>query len=72
MVTLLAVFGTRALGSLLKIQHFLPSGLVVEAEMLAAAPSIRLWGTLAITIAAVVVLVCLTMIRLTKLELTRG
>ncbi len=72
MVTLLVVFSTRGIGSLFNIQRYLPSGLLVEAEMLAASPSVFLWGTLATTLALVIVLVCLTVIRLSNLELTRG
>jgi len=72
LLTLLTVFITRALGSMLQIHRYLPSGLLVEAEMLALAPSPMLWGSLSATLALIVVLLCLSMIRLSNLELTRG
>ena len=72
MLTLLAAYGTRILGSVFSLHRYLPSGLLEEAELLAAAPSPTLWGSLASTLALVVVLYGLTIIRLTNLELTRG
>ena len=72
MVTLLAVYGTRVIGSVFDLHRFLPSGLLVEAELLAAAPSYMVWGSISATIAIIVVLISFTVIRLTNLELTRG
>ena len=72
MLTLLAAYGTRVLGSIFNLHRYLPSGLLVEAELLAAAPSPALWGSLASTLALVVVLYGFTIFRLTNLELTRG
>jgi ABC-2 type transport system permease protein len=72
LLTLLTVFLTRAVGSMLHLHRYLPSGLLVEAEMLAASPSPLLWGSLSSSLALIVVLLCLTMIRLSRLELTRG
>jgi ABC-2 type transport system permease protein len=72
MLTLLAAYGTRILGSIFNLNRYLPSGLLVEAEMLAAAPSPFLWGSLASTLALVIVLLGFTIIRLTNIELTRG
>ena len=72
MLTLLAAYGTRVLGSLFQVNRYLPSGLLVEAELLAAAPSPFLWGSLASTLALIVVLFGFTIIRLSNLELTRG
>ena len=72
LLTLLTVFITRAVGGMLHLHRYLPSGLLVEAEMLAATPSPMLWGSLSATLALIVVLLCLSMIRLANLELTRG
>lgn len=72
MLTLLAIHGTQVMGSIFNLHRYLPSGILVEAELLAAASSPTLWGSLVSTLALVVVLCGLTIIRLTKLELTWG
>ncbi len=72
MLTLLAAYGTRVLGGIFNLHRYLPSGLLVEAELLAVAPSFTLWGSLISTLTIVIVLYGLTIIRLTNLELTRG
>ena len=72
LLTLVPAYGTRILGNLLDIDQYLPSGLLVEAEMLAVIPSSSLVGSLVSTLALVVLLLGFTIVRLTNLELTRG
>jgi hypothetical protein len=71
-LTLIPAYGTRVLGNLFDINRYLPSGLLVEAEMLAVIPSYFLVGSLVSTLALVILLLGFTHIRLTNLELTRG
>ncbi len=72
MLTLLVAYGVRAVGSLLNGHRFLPSGLLVEAEMLAVVPSEFIWGILASSIAMIAVLIGLSIYRMLHLEITRG
>jgi ABC-2 type transport system permease protein len=72
LLTLIPAYGTRVLGNLFDINRYLPSGLLVEAEMLAVIPSYSLVGSLVSTLALVILLLGFTHIRLTNLELTRG
>ena len=73
LLTLLLYYGTRLIGDLFNIHNYLPSGLLIEAELLAAAPSLSLIaGSLATTVAMIIILSSMTVIRLSNLELTRG
>ena len=73
LLTLLLFYGTRLIGDLFNIHNYLPSGLLVEAELLAVAPSTSIIaGSLVTTAALIVILSSLTVIRLSNLELTRG
>jgi len=73
LLTLLLYYGTRLIGDLFNIHNYLPSGLLIEAELLAAAPSLSfIAGSLATTVALIIILSSLTVVRLSSLELTRG
>ncbi|UNC92196.1 hypothetical protein [Candidatus Contubernalis alkaliaceticus] len=69
LLVLIPAYGTRIMGDLLNINRYLPSGLLVEAEMLAVIPSVSWIGSLVSTLAVMVLLIGFTMIRLTKIEL---
>ena len=72
LLVLIPAYGTRIIGDLLDIHRYLPSGLLIEAEMLAVLPAASLIGTILITLAAIVLMIGGTIIRLSNMELTRG
>jgi hypothetical protein len=67
-LTLLTVFGTHFIGSTLKIQEFLPSGLLEEAQMLAVIPASTLIQTVCITVGIILTFTAITMLRLKSME----
>lgn len=68
LTTLLATYGLYALGSLFKLNACLPTGLLVEAQKLAL-PAFGDWiGPVAITIGSIALFICLTLLRLRRLE----
>lgn len=71
-VVLILAFGTRIVGNLFKADRWLPSGLVVEADLLAAVPTGMWGGALITTVALVSILTLLTVLRLEKMELMGG
>ncbi len=71
-VVLLLAFGTRILGNLFKADRWLPSGLLAEADLLAAVPTGIWGGAVVTTVALVAILTLLTSLRLEKMELMGG
>jgi hypothetical protein len=67
-LTCATIYGITIAGSLLKIDPFLPSGLLKEAQFLAVVPSPTLLQTLAITAGLILILYGATLLRLQKLE----
>jgi len=68
LTTLLATYGLYALGSLLKLNTYLPTGLLVEAQKLTL-PAFGDWiGPVAITVGGIAVFTYLTLLRLRRLE----
>lgn len=72
LLTLVLAYGTRYIGDLFNVNRYLPSGLLVEGEMLAVIPSHTLIEPVIYTLALLVLLFGFTIIRLSKIELTRG
>lgn len=72
LLTLVVVYGSGALGGLLNINSYLPSGLIDESTLLAVVPSIMVLKSIISTIAIIILLIGFTIIRLSKMELTRG
>ena len=68
LTTLLATYGLYALGSLLKLNAYLPTGLLVEAQKLTL-PAFGDWiGPVSITIGSIAMFIWLTLLRLRRLE----
>lgn len=67
-LTLIIAFGSYFVGSALGIQEYLPSGLLAEAQLLAASHSPSLFQTLLITGGLVLVFMTITIMRLKKME----
>lgn len=72
LIVLVISQGTGAIGNLLSIDRFLPSGLIQEASALAVVPATAAFTSLIATIGIFSVSVILTIIRLNKVELTQG
>jgi len=67
-LALATVFGMHFLGSLLRIHSYLPSGLLAEAQQLAAAPAPTLMPALLSTVALIVGMLAIALQRLRSLE----
>ena len=72
LLVLIPAYGMSFIGNLLRINRFLPSGLLVEAQMLSLAPSSEMLQSIISTLALIVIAVSLAVIRLGKMELARG
>lgn len=67
-VTLAFVYGLHFLGGTLKINNYLPSGLLAEAQQLAVIPAASLTQTLFVTTGIILLLISITVIRLKSME----
>lgn len=72
LLALIPAYGMGLIGNLFRIDRFLPSGLIKEAQMLSLVPSTEMWQSIVATLAVIIVFVALTAIRLSKMELARG
>ena len=72
LLTLIPAYGIGVIGSLLRIDRFLPSGLMTEAQMLALLPSTAMLQSVICTVAVIVVTVAFTTLRLGNMELAKG
>jgi ABC-type transport system involved in multi-copper enzyme maturation permease subunit len=61
-------YGLSFIGGLLRIQTWIPSGLLNEAQMLETAASPKLLQTLSVTTAIILVMTAITWMRLKKME----
>ncbi len=73
LVVFMVVVGLRVIGGLLDIHGFLPTGLLVEGELLTVAPSLQvILQSLIITVLSIFVLIKLTITRLNKMDITQN
>lgn len=67
-ITLATGYGLSFIGGLLRIQPWLPSGLLNEAQLLDTAASPKLLQTLSVTIAIILIMTTITWLRLKTME----
>lgn len=72
LLTLIPAYGSGLIGNLFRIDRYLPSGLLTEGNLLAVMPSPAVIETILCTAAIIVLAVGFTLIRLSKMELSRG
>lgn len=67
-ITLAFVYGLHFLGSILKIDPYLPSGLLAEAQQLSIIPASSLGQTLMVSISIILLMIGITIARLKSME----
>jgi hypothetical protein len=67
-MTLAVAFGSYFIGDLFKIQKYLPSGLLSQAQELSTVPDSSLIITVSITTVAIILFLAVTLIRLKNIE----
>jgi ABC-type transport system involved in multi-copper enzyme maturation permease subunit len=72
MLALISAYGLVFVGNLLRINRFLPSGLLAEAQTLSLVVSTETLQSTISTLALMVIFVSITAIRLSKMELAQG
>lgn len=67
-ITLVFVYGLHFLGGIFNIHPYLPSGLLAEAQQLAVIPVSSLGQTLLLSIGIILLMTCVTIVRLKSME----
>ena len=72
LLVIIPAYGIGFLGDLLNINEYLPAGMLEEASLLAVIPSLDMYKSIISTLVILILSVGFTVIRLSKMELTRG
>jgi ABC-2 type transport system permease protein len=72
LLVLIPAYGMGFIGELFNINDYLPSGLLVEGQMLSLIPSAGMLISVICTLCILVLMIAFTVIRLGKMELAKG